>query len=205
VSFSTMCFATEVIRLLLDEFERAMTTSFMVFETALGAGGIAWGDGGITGVQLPEPDAERVRARLRRRFPGAREEDQPPNAIEQVIGRIKALLDGEKVDLSGVELDLERVPEFARRVYAVARTIPAGETMTYGEIAKRLQEEPQAAKDVGQALARNPYPIIVPCHRVVAAGGKLGGFSAAGGVATKQRLLDIEHAKAVWQLPLAAS
>ena len=112
---------------------------------------------------------------------------------------------GRQPDFSTVALDMRRVPEFARRVYDVARTIPAGETLTYGEIAKRLGEEPQMAKDVGQALARNPYPIIVPCHRVVAAGGKLGGFSAAGGVATKQRLLDIERANASWQLPLLAT
>lgn len=177
-----------------------MTTSFSMFETTIGAGGIAWGDDGITGVQLPEPEAAQVRARLRRRFPDAREVAPPP-AIGAVIERISALLRGEAADLSDVPLDTARVPEFARRVYAVAQTIPAGQTLTYGQIASRLGE-PRMAREVGQALARNPYPIVVPCHRVLAAGGKLGGFSAAGGVATKQRLLSIERASAAWQLPL---
>jgi methylated-DNA-[protein]-cysteine S-methyltransferase len=181
-----------------------MTSGFCLFETAIGTGGIAWGEAGITGVQLPEPDAERVRQRLRRRFSNANE-SVPPVAIQDVIEHIRALMRGGQPDLSAVTLDMRRVPEFARRVYEAARTIPAGETLTYGEIAKRLGEEPRMAKDVGQALARNPYPIIVPCHRVVAAGGKLGGFSAAGGVATKQRLLDIERANASWQLPLLAT
>ena len=97
---------------------------------------------------------------------------------------------------------MQRVPELAQRVYAVARTIRPGQTLTYGDIAKQLGD-PLLARDVGQALARNPFPMIVPCHRVVAAGGKLGGFSAAGGVATKQRLLAIERAQVAWQLPLA--
>jgi methylated-DNA-[protein]-cysteine S-methyltransferase len=179
-----------------------MTSGFCVFETAIGFGGIAWSERGVLGVQLPESDGDQVRARLRRRFPRAHEAE-PPGAIQLVITGITALLHGDnRVDLSMVPLDMERVPDFARQVYAVARTIPAGETMTYGQIAKRLGDEPQLAKDVGQALARNPFPIIVPCHRVLAAGGKLGGFSAAGGVATKQRLLAIERADAAWQPPL---
>ncbi|HEY3061127.1 MAG TPA: methylated-DNA--[protein]-cysteine S-methyltransferase [Chloroflexota bacterium] len=178
-----------------------MTSSYCVFETAIGTGGIAWADGRVTGVQLPEPYAARVRARLRRRFPGT-VEAAPNAAIRRAIDSIVALLRGENVDLSTVELDTERVPEFAQRVYEVARAIPAGQTLTYGEIARRLGEPPQMARDVGQALARNPYPIVVPCHRVLAAGGKLGGFSAAGGVATKQRLLEIERANVTWQLPL---
>ena len=85
------------------------------------------------------------------------------------------------------------MPALARRVYEVARTIPPGATLTYGEIAARL-ELPGAARDVGQALGRNPFPLVVPCHRVVAAGGRLGGFSARGGAATKRRLLAIEGA-----------
>ena len=103
--------------------------------------------------------------------------------------------------LSRIRLDLEGVPSFERQVYEVARTIPAGETVTYGQIATRLGDS-RAAREVGQALARNPFPIVVPCHRVVAAGGKLGGFSARGGLATKQRLLSIERANVSWQLPL---
>jgi methylated-DNA-[protein]-cysteine S-methyltransferase len=179
-----------------------MTSSFCIFETAIGAGGIAWRDSGITGVQLPEADAQRVRARLRRRFPGAIEAE-PTAAVQEAIDRMAAVLRGEGGDLRGIELDVQRVPEFARRVYEVARQIPAGETLTYGQIAARLGE-PRMAREVGQALARNPYPLVVPCHRVLAAGGKLGGFSAAGGVATKQRLLEIERASVAWQLPLLA-
>jgi len=179
---------------------RPMSPSFCIFDTALGAGGIAWGDRGVSGVQLPEADAARVRAKLKRRFPSGVE--TPPTAeIQVAIERICALLQGQASDLSGICLDLDFVPPFERRVYEVARTIGPGDTLTYGEIARRLGDA-HLAREVGQALARNPFPIIVPCHRVLAAGGKLGGFSASGGVATKQRLLSIERANVAWQLPL---
>jgi methylated-DNA-[protein]-cysteine S-methyltransferase len=177
-----------------------MNRSLCIFDTAIGVGGIAWGDGGVIGVQLPEPHAARVRARLRRRFSGARESSPTPE-IQAAIERISALLQGQLSDLSSIQLDMNGVPAFDRRVYDVARTIAAGETLTYGQIATRLGE-PRLAREVGQALAHNPFPIIVPCHRVLAAGGKLGGFSASGGVATKQRLLSIERANVAWQLPL---
>jgi len=178
-----------------------MTTSYYVFSTAIGAGGVAWSTTGITGVQLPEPDEARVRARLRRRFPDAVEQ-APTVPIKAAIERMARLLDGHTSDdLADIELDLARLPEFARQVYVVARRIPPGETRTYGQLATELGD-PLLARDVGQALARNPCPIIVPCHRVLAADGKLGGFSAAGGVATKQRLLEIEQANAAWQMPL---
>ncbi len=177
-----------------------MPVWFALFETALGTGAVAWGDAGVTGVQLPESNATNVRARLKRRFAGALEAE-PPRDVAEAIGAMQALLRGEPSDLSAVRLDMRRVPEFAQQVYAVARTLRAGETLTYGEIAKRLGD-PLLARDVGQALARNPFPIIVPCHRVLAAGGKLGGFSAVGGVATKQRLLAIEQADVSWQLQL---
>src|SRR6266851_7022964 len=177
-----------------------MHRSFCIFDTAIGVGGIVWGDRGVSGVQLPEPDAARVGGRLRRRFPDALE--APPTAeIQAAIEGMCELLQGQSSDLSTVRVDMERVPAFERRVYEVARTIAAGQTLTYGEIATRLGE-PGMAREVGQALARNPFPIIVPCHRVLAAGGKLGGFSASGGVATKQRLLSIERANVAWQLPL---
>jgi methylated-DNA-[protein]-cysteine S-methyltransferase len=113
-----------------------------------------------------------------------------------------SLLQGESADLSSVELDLEGVPAFERRVYQTARSVPAGATITYGELASRLGDA-RLAREVGQALARNPFPLVVPCHRVIAAGGKLGGFSARGGQRTKQRLLAIERANVSWQLPLA--
>ena len=180
-----------------------MNRSFTIFDTALGAGGIAWGERGVIGLQLPEPDPARVHARLRRRFPGALETPPTP-LIDQAIERICALLHGQSSDLSSISLDMDGVPPFDRRVYELARTIAAGETVTYGQIANRLGE-PRLAREVGQALAHNPFPIVVPCHRVLAAGGKLGGFSAPGGVATKQRLLSIERANVAWQLPLVST
>jgi methylated-DNA-[protein]-cysteine S-methyltransferase len=173
---------------------------YCVFDTAIGIGGMAWGERGVVGLQLPEPDRERLRARLRRRFPGSHEAAPPPH-LQQAIERIRALLGGQPADLSDVRLDLDAVEPFERRVYEVARSIPAGQTLTYGQIAARLGD-PRLARDVGQALGRNPFPIVVPCHRVLAAGGNLGGFSAPGGVATKQRLLDIERANVSWQLSL---
>jgi methylated-DNA-[protein]-cysteine S-methyltransferase len=171
-----------------------METSFALFDTAIGSCAIAWGERGLLGVQLPEADATRTRARMRRRFPGARE-TTPPAQAQRAIDGIVALIGGEAVDFSGVALDMEQLSAFPRRVYEVVRTIPCGATLTYGEIAKRLGA-PAEARDVGEAMGRNPFPIIVPCHRVLAAGGKLGGFSAPGGVATKRRLLAIEGARA---------
>jgi methylated-DNA-[protein]-cysteine S-methyltransferase len=179
-----------------------MSITFCLFETALGTGGIAWGERGVVGIQLPEPDAGRVRRRLERRFLElSARQGPPPPSVQAAIAGMTDLLSGQPVDLSDVELDLERVPDFDRQVYAVARTIPAGQTLSYGQIAARLGE-PRLAREVGQALAQNPFPIVVPCHRVVAAGGRLGGFSAYGGVSTKQRLLEIERANVAWQLPL---
>ena len=169
-------------------------TSFALFETAIGACGIAWGGRGIAGVQLPEPSAEKTRARLKRRFPHAHEA-APTADVQRAIDGIVALLRGEAADFSGVQLDLERMPAFNRRVYDIARAIPPGKTLSYGEITSKIGEPREVARDVGQALGQNPIPIIVPCHRVVAANGKPGGFSASGGVTTKLRLLTIEKAK----------
>jgi methylated-DNA-[protein]-cysteine S-methyltransferase len=172
------------------------------FDTPIGTGGIAWTAEGVVGVRLPDPDAGRLRAALRRQFPGA-EASTPPPELQDAIRAIVALLSGEPRDLRDVRLDLGSVELFERRVYAIARTIPFGQTQTYGQIASRLGDA-RLAREVGQALARNPFPLIVPCHRVLAAGGRLGGFSARGGVATKQRLLSIERASVSWQLPLEA-
>lgn len=169
-------------------------TGYALFDTALGACAVAWGAGGITGVQLPESGAEQTRARLLRHQPDA-VETEPPADVAAAIAAMRALLAGEHVDLSDVGLDMTRVPAFARSVYDVARTIAPGETLTYGEIAERIGARGEA-RAVGQALGRNPYPIVVPCHRVVAAGGKTGGFSARGGVETKLRLLDVERTHA---------
>ena len=167
---------------------------FALFDTAIGSCAIAWSGRGVVGVQLPEGTEAKTRARMRRRYSGAHE-TSPPTDVQRVVDGIVALLRGEAVDFSTVALDMDRVPEFHRRVYAVARTIACGATLTYGEITKRLGAPGEAAPDVGQALGRNPFPIIVPCHRVLAAGGKLGGFSARGGVTTKFRLLSIEGAR----------
>ncbi len=166
---------------------------FTVFDTAIGWCGIAWGSNGLAAVHLgTSTESAAMRNRLRRRLPGVRE-TAPPQAVERVIDDIVALLRGERVDLSSVPLDMDEVPSFDRRVYDVVREIPPGSTLSYGEVAKRLGE-PGSAREVGEALARNPYAIVVPCHRVVAADGKIGGFSATGGVATKLRLLSIEGA-----------
>jgi len=170
-----------------------MTDGFALFETAIGPCGIAWGERGVIGVQLPERSEDRTRARMRRRFPDA-PETPPPPAVQRAIAAIVALLEGEKRELFDVALDMARVPAFERRVYEVARGIPPGATLTYGEIAARLGA-PGEARAVGEALGQNPFPIVVPCHRVLAAGGKVGGFSANGGIATKLRLLSIEGAR----------
>ncbi len=170
------------------------THGFTLFDTPVGACGIAWGTRGVVAVQLPEAREIETRARLLQRFPDAREMAPTPE-VQVALNAIVALLRGEASDLSSVALDMERVPPFYRRVYEVARTIPPGATLSYGELAGRLGA-PDSARAVGQALGRNPFAIVVPCHRVLAADGKLGGFSAKGGVATKLRLLSIEAARA---------
>jgi len=165
---------------------------FTMFDTAIGRCAVAWSGRGVLAVQLPEEDDRQTRARLTERYRHARETPPTP-AVEQVIAGIVALLRGEPVDFSSVELDMEDVAPFPRRVYDAARRIPSGTTLSYGEIAARIGA-PRSARAVGQALGRNPLPILVPCHRVLAAGGRPGGFSANGGVATKLRLLAIESA-----------
>jgi len=165
----------------------------MVFPTAIGPCGIAWGARGIVATQLPQANAELTLARLKGRCPDANARS-PRAEIERAIDEIVALLSGDRRDLRHLVLDVDDIPEFERRVYSATREILPGATATYGEIAAQLGD-PLLARDVGQALGRNPIPIIVPCHRVVAAGGKTGGFSGAGGVVTKLRLLTIEGAE----------
>jgi methylated-DNA-[protein]-cysteine S-methyltransferase len=169
-----------------------MANCFTFFDTPIGRCAIAWGERGITAVQLPEARPAETRARLLRRVPNAREAPPPPQ-VERALDAIRALMRGEASDVSSVAVDMDGVPPFHRRVYQVARTIRPGETRSYGEIAARLGA-PGSARAVGQALGRNPFPIIVPCHRVLAAGGKIGGFSANGGVGTKLRMLALERA-----------
>jgi methylated-DNA-[protein]-cysteine S-methyltransferase len=176
--------------------------AFALFDTPIGTCGIAWNATGITGFQLPSANAEVTRARMSRRWTGA-VEGTPPAGVQLVVDRVLALLAGKPIDLSDVPVDLSGAPEFHRQVYEIARTIPPGQTMTYGEIAKRLGV-PHESREVGQALGRNPIAIIVPCHRVLGADGKMGGFSASGGVATKRRILEIEGAAALAAGPLFA-
>jgi methylated-DNA-[protein]-cysteine S-methyltransferase len=166
--------------------------SFTIFDTPIGACGLVWNARGIAAARLPEPDARTMRGRLLRRYPDA-VETAPPPAIQNAIDDIVALLDGERRDFAGVVLDDADVPDFNKRVYEIARAIPPGETLTYGEVAERLGDK-NLARAVGVALGQNPFPPIVPCHRVLAASGKTGGFSAPGGVATKLRMLTIEKA-----------
>lgn len=154
------------------------TPGFAHFDTAIGRCRIAWSERGVTGVRLPPTNGET---------------SPTPVEVQAVIDGIVALLRGERIDLRDVPLDMSGVPEFDRRVYAASRDIAPGSTLTYGEVAVRIGE-PGSARAVGAALGRNPFPIIVPCHRVLAAGGKAGGFSAPGGVTTKLRLLEIEGA-----------
>ena len=165
---------------------------FALFPTVVGDCAIAWGAHGICGVQLPEADAAATRQRMHRRFPGVAQAAPPPE-VQGVIDGIAAMLRGDPHALDTLVFDMRGVPPFHQRVYAVARSIPPGQTLTYGEVAARLGE-PGAARAVGQALGRNPFAPVVPCHRVLAAGDKPGGFSAAGGIRTKLRLLINEGA-----------
>jgi len=168
------------------------TQEFALFDTAIGACAIAWGPHGVLGVQLPEGRHAATRARMAKRFPNAGVGTPPPD-VASAIEAIAALLRGEPADLSAIELDMEGVAPFHRKVYTAARAIPPGKTSSYGGVASHL-DAPGSARAVGQALGKNPFAIVVPCHRVLAAGGRIGGFSAQGGVATKRRMLAIESA-----------
>lgn len=175
-------------------------TQFTLFETPLGWAAVAWTPAGLSTVRLPQSQRERALAAVKRHAPDA-EEAEPPAHVAAVIADILNLLAGGKPDFAKAPLDRSATPEFNARVYAVACEIPPGETLTYGEVAERLGDK-RLARDVGQALGQNPWPIVVPCHRVTAAGGKLGGFSAPGGQATKLKLLAIEGAAAAAQSDL---
>lgn len=166
---------------------------YTIFDTGIGRCGIAWSHAGIVGVQLPEAREIETRRRLFRLYPDAREQ-RPPEDVETAIEGIVALLRGEPAELSDVTLDLSGILAFNQRVYAFTRSIPRGETLTYGEIAARLKLS-GAVHSVAQALARNPFVIIVPCHRVLEAGGYADKISPNGGVISKRRLLSIEGAR----------
>ena len=166
---------------------------FCFFETHIGVCAIAWRGQAIIAVQLPEETPQRTRARMQRRADATAQAPPPPH-VRAIIERVKALLEGERDGMLDVPLDMQGVPPFHQRVYEIARAIPPGRTLTYGEVATKLGD-PGSARAVGQALGHNPFAPIVPCHRVLAADGQGGGFSANGGVATKLRMLQIERAR----------
>jgi methylated-DNA-[protein]-cysteine S-methyltransferase len=163
---------------------------YHLFSTEMGVAGIAWSDDGmITRFRLPDPD----RANAERQFRGKAEPGDPPPAVAAVIAQAKRYFAGEQIDFAGVDLDLTGVDPSRRPIYEALRKVAFGETVTYGELARRAgASAPTAAQDVGVAMARNPVPLIIPCHRVLAAGGKLGGFSAPGRTETKERMLALE-------------
>jgi methylated-DNA-[protein]-cysteine S-methyltransferase len=167
--------------------------AFALFDTSIGRCAILWRGGLIVGAALPEASDEAARRQLSRRFLEA-VEDTPSAEAAAAITAVVRLLEGEKQDLSDITVDLTTLPEFERRVLEETRRIPTGETRTYGELAAKIGAA-GVARAVGRALGRNPAPIIIPCHRVLAAGGGSGGFSAPGGVTTKMRMLQIERAR----------
>lgn len=169
-------------------------TEFALFDTAIGTCAVAWTEHGVSNVLLPGRSTAQTRTTLASRY-GPAAEAKPPPGVARAIAAIVRLLDGESEDLADVELDLTGVPEFNQQVYAVARTIDPGATLCYGDIAVRIGQ-PGAARAVGRAMGDNPCPIVIPCHRVLAADGSLHGFSGYGGIATKRRMLQIEGALA---------
>ena len=169
-----------------------MTNAFAVFETALGWCALSWSEAGIVAGRLPQPGEAGVRAAMVKRF-GEVEAAPPPFAAEAVAG-VQALMADGTTDLSHIQLDMAAIPPLHVQLYAIARAIPPGETLTYGEVAERLGDK-NLAREVGRGLGLNPFPPIVPCHRILAASGKTGGFSAPGGVETKMKLLNLERAR----------
>lgn len=165
--------------------------AYTLFDTAVGTCGIAWSGVGVVGFELPDATLAETEDRFRRVFRAA--EQEPTDEIARAVAAVVAHLDGDADDLRWIPLDLRRVTAFDRNVYEVTRAIDPGHTLTYGEVADRMELR-GAAQAVGQALGRNPIPLIVPCHRVLAAGNDLRGFSAPGGTGTKRALLAIEHA-----------
>ena len=170
----------------------ANDTRHHLFDTAIGVCGVAWNARGLCGVQLPEKDRAATEQRLAKKC-GSSGPGEPPPAIQTLIADIRNYLGGEKIDFSAVAVDLDGIDGLRRRIYEALRGIRFGRTVTYGELANSLGSAGwEGARDVGEAMGQNPMPIVIPCHRVLAAGGKLGGFSAYGGTATKQKLLALE-------------
>jgi len=163
-----------------------MSSHYTVFETALGFAGTAWNDVGIIRFQLPSASADETTRNLLRRTPAAQAMVPPPH-IADIVASVKRYFAGERVDFSDVALDLAGQDDLFREIYAAARRVSYGMTTTYGGLAKAIgRTDWEAARDVGQAMAKNPVALIIPCHRVLAAGGKIGGFSAPGGSETRR-------------------
>ena len=168
---------------------------YLVFETASGFCWIAWNNVGITRFQLPTRSPETTKRILLHRAPGAKP-GTPTSEVAEAIAAVKRYFEGEETDFSGFKLDLGEQDPFFERIYQAARQVGWGRTTTYGALAKELGAGPEAARDVGQAMARNPVALIIPCHRVLAAGGKIGGFSAPGRSGAKIRMLALEGVRA---------
>lgn len=165
---------------------------YCIFETAAGFCGMAWSAAGITRFQLPTRTPEATEQLLWRRVPGGCERATPDAEVSEAVEAVKRYFQGERVDFSNLTLDLSDQDAFYTQIYVAARRVRWGETSTYGTLAKAIGAGPEAARDVGQAMARNPVALIVPCHRILAAGGRIGGFSAPGGAAAKIRMLRLE-------------
>jgi methylated-DNA-[protein]-cysteine S-methyltransferase len=162
---------------------------YCLFDTAIGTCGVAWSRLGVTRLQLPEADRSATEKRLGAR--STRAGHAMPAEIDQLIADMQGYMSGRKISFDSVAIDLGDVEPFRRKVYEAARALLWGQTVSYGELARRTGS-PGTARAVGQALARNPVPIIIPCHRVLAKGRRIGGFSAPGGTVTKERLLALE-------------
>ncbi|MFI5028912.1 MAG: methylated-DNA--[protein]-cysteine S-methyltransferase [Solirubrobacterales bacterium] len=167
-----------------------MALQFALFPTAIGRCGVAWDEVGIRRVQLPAR-TDRETTSLLAAGTAVSGPRRPPRWVADTLDQVTRHLHGEPQRFAGARLDLSGVPQFHREVYLAASDIPPGKTASYGEVAERLGR-PGAARAVGQALARNPLPVLIPCHRVLAANGAAGGFSAPGGLTTKARLLELE-------------
>lgn len=170
---------------------------FTIFDTPIGPCGLAWNDVGITFLQLPEATPDATRARLVAKAKDAGEEDRrlrsAPPWVKDAVTRVREHLAGRPQDLAALPLDLSGASELDRKIYRALQATPPGRTTTYGALAKEVGS-PGAARVVGRAMATNPLPLLVPCHRVLASGGRAGGFSAYGGLVTKEKLLALEGA-----------
>ncbi|HEY1454512.1 MAG TPA: methylated-DNA--[protein]-cysteine S-methyltransferase [Roseiarcus sp.] len=178
--------------------------NYHVFEIAMGFCAIAWSDAGVVRFQLPTKSAEAAERLVRRRVPEA-EPGAPPEDVAAVVAAAKRYFAGEETDFSQVRLDLGGEDAFFGRIYEALRRIGWGQTTTYGALAKEVGAGREAARDVGEAMAKNPVPLIVPCHRVLAAGRKIGGFSAPGGSKTKIRMLQLEGVRVQPPIPAQQS